>query len=153
MNLSIVDSIIAATRKSNRLGLTIGAVTGGLVPVGVFALTHAEGVLAEQPALWALVGAGLIYSATSVVGWAQRLFRSSGPRVGLVKAVVWTALVEGLMTWAPAQLAWLAWACLGVLVFVNAIANGCAVALDRTETRAAKRAGRGSVSGVHRRAA
>lgn len=137
--LSIIDSIRKATLKTSRLGLAIGAIVGAVVPVGVFAITHTKGVLDLSRPLWLqapafLVAGGLAFSAHSVVTWTERLFRNR------LKAACWTLLVEGLMTFAPEQLAWLSWVCLALLVAVNAVSNGCAVALDRAEGHAQRRA-------------
>jgi hypothetical protein len=135
-NLSVIDSILKATKKTNRLGLTVGGMAGALAPVGVFSIAHVEGVLSAAP-LWTqpmafLALGGLVFSALSVVTWSERLFRSR------VKAIGWTVLCEGLMTVAPDQLAWLSWLCLAYLVAVNAVSNGCNVALDRAESRPAR---------------
>lgn len=154
-SLPVTESIRKACLKTNRLGLTIASLVGALVPIGIFSIAHTDGVLDRAQPLWAqplayLALGGLVYSALSVAAWTGRLHRNP------VKGVVWTILVEGLMTLAPEQLAWLSWVCLAYLVCINAISNGCNAALDRSESHKERRARRPSrdfdasdTSGVH----
>ena len=103
----------------------IGA-TAGLVPVGVFELGHYERTswspLACPKA--AIVYAGLLFSALTVLGWSRDMFGSTA------KAVGFTALLEGIMMTADAG--WLSAIALGYLVVINAVANGCRLALRDT---------------------
>ena len=136
MSLSVIDSIHRATARTNRLGLILGSTVGAIAPVGVFSIAHSGVILStlslwRQPVAYLALG-GLVFSALSVVTWTERLFRSK------TKAIAWTILVEGIMTFAPPALVWLSWVCLALLIGVNAISNGCSVALDRAESRPRK---------------
>lgn len=105
--------------------------TAGLVPVGVFELGHYEltswSPLACPKAV--IVYAGLLFSALTVLGWSRDMFGSTA------KAVGFTALLEGIMMTANAG--WLSAIALGYLVVINAVANGCRLALRDTTTEAA----------------
>jgi hypothetical protein len=109
----------------------IGA-TAGLVPVGVFELGHYE-LTSWSPVdcpKAAIVYAGLLFSALTVLGWSTNMFGSK------VKAIGFTALLEGIMMTADAG--WLAAIALGNLVAINAVANGCRLALRDTSATAAR---------------
>ena len=98
----------------------------GLVPVGVFELGHYEltswSPLACPKA--AIVYAGLVFSALTVLGWSSDMFGSR------LKAIGFTALLEGIMMTADAG--WLSAIALCYLVVINAVANGCRLALRDT---------------------
>lgn len=100
--------------------------TAGLVPVGVFELGHYEltswSPLACPKA--AIVYAGLLFSALTVLGWSSDMFGSKA------KAIGFTALLEGIMMTADAG--WLSALALCYLVAINAVANGCRLALRDT---------------------
>jgi len=102
--------------------------TAGLVPVGVFELGHYEltswSPLACPKAV--IVYAGLVFSALTVLGWSSDIFGSR------VKAIGFTALLEGIMMAADAR--WLSAIALCYLVVINAVANGCRLALRDTTT-------------------
>lgn len=105
--------------------------TAGLVPVGVFEFGHYELTswwpLACPKA--AIVYAGLLFSALTVLGWSSDMFGSKA------KAIGFTALLEGIMMTADAG--WLSAIALCYLVAINAVANGCRLALrDTTSTSA-----------------
>jgi hypothetical protein len=97
--------------------------TAGLVPVGVFELGHYE--LTSWSPLdcpkAAIVYAGLLFSALTVLGWSSDMFGSKA------KAIGFTALLEGIMMTADAG--WLSAIALCYLVAINAVANGCRLAL------------------------
>lgn len=103
----------------------IGA-TAGIVPVGVFELGHYE--LTSWSPLECpkatIVYAGLLFSALTVLGWSSDMFGSK------LKAIGFTALLEGIMMTADAG--WLSAIALGYLVVINAVANGCRLALRDT---------------------
>ena len=107
--------------------------TAGLVPVGVFELGHYE--LTSWSPLdcpkAAIVYAGLLFSALTVLGWSSDMFGSK------VKAIGFTALLEGIMMTADAG--WLSAIALGYLVVINAVANGCRLALRDTTAGTATR--------------
>ena len=124
---SIVGQIQDTFRAGERLSAALGLVTGAFAPTGVFAITHScltEAPLHTQPLAW-IAGGGLVFSAMTVVTWANTMFRNP------IKAFGWTLLIEGIMTFAPDHLAWLSYACLGLLVFVNAVANACNLVADK----------------------
>ena len=100
----------------------IGA-TAGLVPVGVYEVGHHE-LTSWSPiecpkAL--IVYAGLLFSALTVLGWSTNMF---GARA---KALGFTLLLEGIMMTSSAG--WLTAIALTYLVLINAVANGCRLAL------------------------
>jgi hypothetical protein len=124
---SIIGQIQDTFRAGEKLSATLGLVTGAFAPTGVFAITHGcltEAPLYVQPLAW-IAGGGLVFSAMTVVTWANTMFRNP------VKAVGWTLLIEGIMTFAPHQLLWLSYGCLALLVFVNAVANACNLVADK----------------------
>jgi hypothetical protein len=100
----------------------IGA-TAGLVPVGVYEVGHYE--LTSWSPLECpkavIVYAGLLFSALTVLGWSSDMFGSRA------KAIGFTALLEGIMMTADAG--WLSAIALCYLVAINAVANGCRLAL------------------------
>lgn len=123
---------------ANPLPTLVGA-CAGIVPIGVYQLGHHE-LTSWSPiecpkAL--LVYAGLLFSALTVLSWSRDVFGS------FAKAVGFTALVEGMMVCADSQA--LTAAALVLLVVVNAVANGCRLAVrdagDRP-TQAERAAGR-----------
>jgi hypothetical protein len=108
--------------RQTPLAALLGA-TAGLVPVGVFELGHYEltswSPLACPKAI--IVYAGLLFSALTVLGWSTDMFGSR------LKALGYTALLEGIMMTADAG--WLSAIALAYLVVINAVANGCRLAL------------------------
>jgi hypothetical protein len=103
--------------------------TAGLVPVGVFELGHYE--LTSWSPLdcpkAGIVYAGLLFSALTVLGWSSDMFGSR------VKAIGFTALLEGIMMTADAG--WLSGIALCYLVAINAVANGCQLAMRDASPR------------------
>src|SRR5262249_34673759 len=118
---------LAQLRMARRkpIAALLGA-TAGLVPVGVFELGHYE--IASWSPLdcpkATIVYAGLLFSALTVLGWSTDMFGSK------VKAIGFTALLEGIMMTADAG--WLSAIALGYLVVINAVANGCRLAIRDT---------------------
>jgi len=114
----------AARRKP--IAAIIGA-TAGLVPVGVYEVGHYEltswSPLDCPKAM--IVYAGLLFSALTVLGWSSNMFGSKA------KAVGFTLLLEGIMMTSSA--AWLTAIALAYLVLINAVANGCRLALRDAE--------------------
>lgn len=114
----------AARRKP--IAAIIGA-TAGLVPVGVYEVGHYEltswSPLECPKAL--IVYAGLLFSALTVLGWSTNMFGSKA------KALGFTLLLEGIMMTSNA--AWLTAIALAYLVLINAVANGCRLALRDVE--------------------
>src|SRR3954466_10590640 len=110
----------AARRKP--IAALIGA-TAGLVPVGVYEVGHHEltswSPLECPKAL--IVYAGLLFSALTVLGWSTNMFGSKA------KALGFTLLLEGIMMTSSAG--WLTAIALTYLVLINAVANGCRLAL------------------------
>jgi len=104
------------------LAALLGA-SAGLVPVGVFELGHYE--LTSWSPLECpkavIVYAGLVFSALTVLGWSSDMF---GNRA---KALGFTALLEGIMM--SAHDGRLSAVALGYLIVINAVANGCRLAM------------------------
>jgi len=73
-----------------------------------------------------IVYAGLLFSALTVLGWSADIF---GNRA---KALGFTLLLEGIMMASSA--AWLTAIALTYLVLINAVANGCRLALRDAAT-------------------
>jgi hypothetical protein len=114
----------AARRKP--IAAIIGA-TAGLVPVGVYEVGHHELTSwspLECPKAM-IVYAGLLFSALTVLGWSTNMFGSKA------KALGFTLLLEGIMMTSSA--AWLTAIALTYLVLINAVANGCRLALRDAE--------------------
>jgi hypothetical protein len=118
---------LAQLRLARRrpLAALLGA-TPGFVPVGVYWVGHHE---LTSWAPWTcpkamIVYAGLLFSVLTVYGWSADMFGSK------VKALGFTVLIEGIMMTAAAG--WLNLIALGYLVAINAIANGCRLALRDT---------------------
>lgn len=114
----------AARRKP--IAAIIGA-TAGLVPVGVYEVGHHELTSwspLECPKAM-IVYAGLLFSALTVLGWSTNMFGSRA------KALGFTLLLEGIMMTSSA--AWLTAIALTYLVLINAVANGCRLALRDAE--------------------
>lgn len=120
----VVPMVREAFKRDNRLAMLCGSVLGGFVPIASYVLAHNE--LGERwytsPRL-ALVCGGLLYSAKTVVQWAQMAFRDK------YKAYGFAVLVEGVMTFSRTP--WLGALALGLLVFINACATG--VTLSRSK--------------------
>ena len=117
----------AARRKP--VAAIIGA-TAGLVPVGVYEVGHHELTSwspIECPKAM-IVYAGLLFSALTVLGWSTNMF---GARA---KALGFTLLLEGIMMTSSAG--WLTAIALTYLVLINAVANGCRLALRDGEPAA-----------------
>jgi len=72
-----------------------------------------------------IVYAGLLFSALTVLGWSSNMFGSKA------KALGFTLLLEGIMMTSSA--AWLTAIALAYLVLINAVANGCRLALRDVE--------------------
>ena len=120
MKNSIVHEVKIAAHKSNRIPLIVGMILGAFVPSATFELVHYE--VAENPMLWLLVAGGLIYSAMTVFAWAKVAFKHPAKSLGFC------VLVEGVLTFSHS--AYLSGAALAILVSINAIAAGCALAND-----------------------
>jgi len=129
---SIVDQFRMATQKQNRWGSAAGFVLGGFVPAATFFLVH-YGV-ASCALLWIIVAGGLLFSAKTVFEWGRVAFQNSW------KAAGFCLLVEGVMTFSPANLMALSVAGLAMLTLINGVATGCNLSLNRKEEAAAKRA-------------
>jgi hypothetical protein len=124
--MKITDAMnpLAQIRLARRrpLAALLGA-SAGLVPVGVFELGHYE-LTSWSPLVCpkaAIVYAGLVFSALTVLGWSGDMFGSR------IKAIGFTALLEGIMMTADAH--WLTGIALGYLVVINSVANGCRLAM------------------------
>lgn len=123
--LSVVEQARRATRKTHRLAMACGAVLGAFVPGAIYWLAHTEA--AARPLLWALVAAGLAFSATTVYEFGRSAFQHTGKAVGFV------VLVEGVMV--ASSTPWLALLALVLLVAINAVSTGCNLALEHAAYR------------------
>lgn len=101
------------------MALVVGAVLGGLVPVMTYTLAHHY--VQALPALWLLVAGGLIFSALTVYQWGRVAFGSAWKSAGFV------LLLEGILTFTDAKLAGTS---LAALVFINATATACRLAVE-----------------------
>lgn len=122
----VVDEVIIATAKRNRLATTLGFILGGFVPLASFTVAHHE-IPVFEAAYWApiaMVLGGLIYSAITVHQWGVKAFESK------LKAFGFVMLIEGVMTMS--QTNWLSIAALILLVSINGISTGTKLALKRT---------------------
>ena len=130
----ILCQIRLAIDPRNRLAMTLGAIRGGAVPVGVYYVVHRDlGIEAimtrgvEMTAWsWVVLGlvlAGLAYSLPTVARWGRHFGDS---RIG---AVAFAILAEGIMT--ISRQTWLAASFLGILVAINAIASGVSLVRGR----------------------
>lgn len=125
----------------NKLATAIGA-CAGIVPIGVSIVGHGEltswNPLRDGQSL--IVYAGLVFSALTVTTWGVDMFTPLGATkwsrmLAFVKALGFTALVEGLMMTSSNQ--YLAGSALGLLIAVNAVANGCRLAVRAAAAQAA----------------
>lgn len=112
-------AVVAQVRSAvgSPIALALGCILGGFVPLASYVLAHLP---APAWYLWALVAGGLLFSAKTVYQWGAAAFADAWKAGGFV------LLLEGVMTYAPVP--WLALSALGVLVGINAIATGCALA-------------------------
>jgi hypothetical protein len=117
--LGILDELRLALHPRNRAAAYLGAALGGGVPIATYWLAHHE--LDRGFVIWALVAGGLLFSAMTVIRWAECAFGS------MPKAIGFTVLLEGVLLYSRTP--WLALGALGYLVFINAVANGARVAL------------------------
>lgn len=108
---SPVDQVRNAFAPTRKLSAFLGFVLGGFVPVATYTIVHRE--VSTHPALWAFVAGGLVYSATSVYGWAKQTFEAP------VKALGFVVLAEGAVTFSHTS--WLALVGLLILVSINGI--------------------------------
>ena len=99
-----------AMRKAgaNRIAAAIAA---AFLPVASFVLAHIEAP--TNPALWVLVAAALLFSAPTLIEWAQKWCGSK------YKAIGFAGLLEGVMVFS--HISPLAYAGLLILVMINAI--------------------------------
>lgn len=94
--------------SAGRIAACIGA---GFLPIASFAIAHFEAP--NNPALWVLVAAALLFSAPTLVTWAAKW---SG---GMYKAIGFAGLLEGVMVFSKIE--YLAYAGLAILVLINAV--------------------------------
>lgn len=131
---SIVDQFRMATQKQNRWATAAGFLIGGFVPSATFFLVH-YGVTGCAW-LWLIVAGGLLFSAKTVFEWGCVAFQNGW------KAFGFCLLVEGVMTFSPANLIALSISGLGMLALINGVATGCNLALNRKDAQAAVKAAR-----------
>ncbi len=100
--------INAAQKRT--IGQIMASVAAGFLPIASFVMAHYESK--ENPLLWALVAAALMFSAPTLADWAQKW---SGNKY---KAWGFTILLEGVMVASHTE--WLSFAGLIILVAINA---------------------------------
>jgi hypothetical protein len=124
--LDPVNQLYVARR--NPLACAIGAVAGA-VPLGTFHLGHSE-ISSWDPRedpKCVVAYAGLAFSLLTVVEWAASCFGTERRLETAIKAIGFTTLVEALMMTSTAI--WLSVGCLVLLIAINAVANGCRIAM------------------------
>jgi hypothetical protein len=126
--LSTVAKIRTAFSKRNLLATAIGAVKGGAIPFGTFALYHLEMDNDIWQAKGLIVLGGLVYSAKTVFGWCKQIFRRENGESDTLKALGWCVGIEGFMTCSSTF--WLNCAALTLLILVNAVATGVSLAME-----------------------
>ncbi len=99
------------------------AVAAAFLPVAVYYLAHVEAQ--SNPYLWAIVVAGLAYSAPSVAQWANGWTRS------MAKSIGFTVLLEGVLVFSETPA--LSLSALSILASINCLV---AVAAMRNRARA-----------------
>lgn len=134
----------------SKVALAMGGLLGAFVPSSTFVVVHCgklitvrtDGTVSHSlwshPGWW-LVAGGLAFSATTVYRWAASAFRPSGGQLTWwesvytrVKAAGFVLLVEGVLMFSP--MTELSYVALGVLVVINALGTGAALALaDRAD--------------------
>lgn len=98
-----------AMRKASA-GRIAAMLAAGFLPIASFAIAHFEAP--NQPALWVLVAAALLFSAPTLVTWAAQWCG------GMYKAIGFAGLLEGVMVFSHIE--YLAYAGLAILVLINA---------------------------------
>lgn len=127
-HLPVINQIKVSLLRSNRMAFTIGMFLGGLVPFVTFMLAHYY--VAENPVLWLLVGGGLLFSAMTVFQWGRMAFGNPWKSAGFV------VLLEGVMTFTDIYLAGLA---LATLIFINATATACKLAMESAKPKTSRK--------------
>jgi hypothetical protein len=125
--LGILDQISLAIQPKNRLASLVGGILGGFIPCASFVLAHIEAT--TNPVIWALVAAGMLYSALTVFQWSLIAFKYWPKALGFV------ILTEGVAIFAQTSL--LAYGALTILVAINAVSTGYNLVADRRVNRAA----------------
>ena len=123
--LGVIDQCVVAFERRNLLATLFGFWLGGIVPLAVYMTAHYS--VQDNAYLWALVVAGLVYSATTVYKWGVIAFSSP------VKAVGFVVLLEGILTFSPEH--FLSITALVTLMAINAIATACNLIAQRKEAR------------------
>lgn len=120
---------------SCKLALMIAAIWAGSVPIGVYVLTHVEGIYLMDvpfenwtPRYYVALG-GLLFSASSVWAWGRTFYNG-------LKSALWVMLLEGCMIFSHTQ--WLQRYVLVLIVFTNMMAAGCRAAQKEKKRRATK---------------
>lgn len=94
---------------SRTIGQFIAAVAAGFLPVASYSIAHGE--VQAQPFMWALLAAALMFSAPTLVEWAEKWCR------GKYKAWGFTVLLEGVMVFSANH--YIALTGLAILVAIN----------------------------------
>ena len=129
-DVDVVSQLECALRHP--LAAALGAITGGVVPVLGRALAHGElgfawnaGDRLLAAALVAVIAGCGLFSAISVYKFGLSAFGDGRKAVGFVAAL------DGVMLVSHGTASWVA---LALLVAINAVSNGCTIALARAAT-------------------
>lgn len=120
---------------SCKLALLIAAIWAGSVPLGVYVLTHVEGIhLTEVPyESWTprhfVALGGLLFSASSVWVWGKTFYNG-------LKSACWVSLMEGCMVFSKTE--WLQILMLTLIVVTNMMAAGSRAGQKEKKRRAAQ---------------
>lgn len=101
--------VALTVREQRTVGQFIAALAAGFLPVASFVIAHVEAP--SNPWMWALVIAGLTFSAPTLVDWATKWCKDRWKSWGF------TVLLEGVMVFSTVQ--YLAVAGLLILVAIN----------------------------------
>lgn len=100
--------INAAQKRT--IGQAMASIASGFLPIASFVMAHYESK--DNPLLWVLVAAALLFSAPTLAAWAQKWAGNQ------YKAWGFTVLLEGVMVFSHTEA--LSFAGLAILVVINA---------------------------------
>ena len=132
--MGVADQMWLACSPKN-MWWTVGfSIVGGCVPLFSFATAHLDNLDVNTNAKWSMIIGGLTFSCITVYRWARRLFSSRSDHwwsrfLDFSKAAGFVILTESVMI--ASGITWLTYLSLILLIFVNGIATGTNVALDR----------------------
>lgn len=142
MEYGILEQISMTFNSKNRLVQWIckfiiawfPTIIGGFAPIATFSVSHyGKHIQGYQFA----VAAGLTYSALTVFKWLKSALKTRGASEWEtnLKAAGFVGLIETVMILCNGDVLFLAYLALGILVFINGVANGCSLMLESQEKR------------------